>query len=249
MPTTTAAKRHTVKQGEHLSHIAALYGFSDYKAIWDYGENAELRKKRKDPHILAPGDVVAIPDPRKKTVTKPAGTSHRFKLATVVLQLRVKLIDRWDHPLHDAPCWFRIDDTDDQGHPKKAIAVYKLTNKEGLFEFPITRTAVEGELEVQASAESQKPVARQQEKFDLFVGGLEPVATNNGLRARLNNLGYFAGLAEEIEDKEQLRWAIEEFQFDHGIKPQNGDFDDPNNNTKIPTRQKLVAAHGDKEPV
>jgi peptidoglycan hydrolase-like protein with peptidoglycan-binding domain len=75
------------------------------------------------------------------------------------------------------------------------------------------------------------------------------VTTNSGLRARLNNLGYFAGLTEGIEDKEQLRWAIEEFQFDHGIKPQNGDFDDANNKTIIPTRKKLVEAHGDKEPV
>ena len=247
MPTTAAAKRHTVKQGEHLSHIAALYGFSDYKAIWDFGENSELRKKRKDPHILAPGDVVAIPDPRKKTVTKPAGTSHRFKLATVVLKLRVKMIDRWDHPLHDAPCWFRIDDTDDQGNRKAPIAVYKLTDPTGLFEFPVTRTAVEGELEVQPSAEKE-PV-RQKEKFDLFVGGLEPVTTDRGLRARLNNLGYFAGLTDGWEDREQLRWALEEFQFDNGIEP-NGDLDDDKNKPNIrATRIKLTQVHGDKEPV
>jgi hypothetical protein len=249
VPTTTAAKRHTVKQGEHLSHIAALYGFSDYKAIWDFGDNAELRKKRKDPHILAPGDVVAIPDPRQKTVSKPAGTTNRFKLATVVLQLRVKMIDRWDHALHDAPCWFRIDDTDDKGNRKAPIAVYKLTDPKGLFEFSVTRTAVEGELEVQPSAESEK-VQRRKEKFDVLVGGLDPVTTDNGLRARLNNLGYYAGLIEGFDDREQLRWALEEFQFDHGIKPQNGDLVDDKNLAKIAaTRKKLVEVHGDKEPV
>ena len=248
MPTTTA-KRHTVKQGEHLSHIAALYGFSDYKAIWDYGENAELRKTRKDPHILAAGDVVAIPDPRKKTVTKQAGAAYRFKLATVVLQLQIKLRDRWDHAIGDAPCWFRIDDTDDQGNPKPPVAVYKLTEKDGLFKHPVTRTAVEGELEVQAGA-GPEATARQKEKFDLVVGGLDPVSTDSGLRARLNNLGYFAGLPEGSGDREQLRWALEEFQFDHGIKPQNGDLDDRNNYGKIATtRKKLVEAHGDKEPV
>ena len=249
MPTTTATNRHVVKQGEHLSHIAALYGFSDYKAIWDFGENAELRKKRKDPHILAPGDVVAIPDPRQKTVSKSAGSAYRFKLATVVLQLRVKLIDRWDKPLHDAPCWFRIDDTDDQGHRKAPIAVYKQTDPTGLFEFSVTRTAVEGELEVQPSAETEK-VHRRKEKFDILVGGLDPVTTDNGLRARLNNLGYYAGLIEGFDDREQLRWALEEFQFDHGIKPQNGDLVDDKNLGKIAaTRKKLVEVHGDKEPV
>jgi N-acetylmuramoyl-L-alanine amidase len=240
------ATRHVVKPGEHLSHIAALYGFSDYKAIWDFGENAELRKKRKDPHILAPGDVVMVPAPRKKTVTKAAGSRHRFRLASVTLHLRVRLLDRWDRKLHDAPCWFRIDDTDDQGNPKKAVEAYKPTDKEGLFEFPVTRTAVEGELEVQPSAEGD----RQKEKFDLFVGGLDPVTTDSGMRARLNNLGYFAGLTEGFDDREQLRWALEEFQFDHKIKPQNGDLDDSKNQAKIAaTRKKLVEVHGDKEPL
>ena len=72
------------------------------------------------------------------------------------------------------------------------------------------------------------------------------------MRARLNKLGYFAGLTDGREDREQLRWAIEEFQHDHfppTFKP-NGDLDDPNNLAKISqTRKKLVEVHGDKEPV
>ncbi len=43
--------------------------------------------------------------------------------------------------------------------------------------------------------------------------------------------------------------TIEEFQFDNGIKPQNGDLDDPNNKKVKATLQKLVEVHGDKEPV
>lgn len=240
--------RHTVKQGEHLSHIAALYGFSDYKAIWDFGDNAELRKKRKDPHVLAPGDVVTIPPPRQKTVTKPAGTRHRFRFAATIMQLRLRLRDPFDRPIKDAPCWVRIDDTDDAGNPKPPVEVLIVSKKDGLIEHPITRTTMEAEVEVQPSADGEQP-KRERQKFDLFIGGLDPVTTNSGLRARLNNLGYFAGLTEGIEDKEQLRWAIEEFQFDNNIKPQNGDFDDANNKTIIPTRKKLVEAHGDKEPL
>ena len=240
--------RHTVKQGEHLSHIAALYGFSDYKAIWDFGDNAELRKKRKDPHVLAPGDVVTIPAPRQKTVTKPAGTRHRFRFATTIMQLRLRLRDPFDRPIKDAPCWVRIDDTDDAGNPKPPVEVLIVTKQDGLIEHPITRTTMEAEVEVQPSADNVEP-KRERQKFDLFIGGLDPVTTNSGLRARLNNLGYFAGLTEGIEDKEQLRWAIEEFQFDNNIKPQNGDFDDASNKTIIPTRKKLVEVHGDKEPL
>ena len=59
-----------------------------------------------------------------------------------------------------------------------------------------------------------------------------------------------AGPSTKAGTQSQLRWALEEFQFDHGIKPQNGDLDDPNNYGKIATtRKKLVEAHGDKEPV
>ncbi len=238
-------KRHTVKPGEHLSHIAALYGFVDYEAIWSFGENAELRKTRKDPHVLAPGDVVSIPEPRRKTETRSTGATYQFRLAPTIMQLRIRLRDPFMRPIRDAPCWLRIDDTDDEGQPKPPIRVLIVSTPDGLIEHPITRTVMEGGLEVQPSADSP----RQREKFDLFIGGLDPVTTNSGLRARLNNLGYFAGLPEGVEDKEQLRWAIEEFQFDNGIKPQNGDFDDSGNKTIKSTRKKLVDAHGDKEPV
>ena len=74
-----------------------------------------------------------------------------------------------------------------------------------------------------------------------------PVDSNEGMRARLNNLGYFAGLAND-SDTEQLRWAIEEFQHDNKISPPNGDVDDPNNRAKLrATKTKLGVIHGDHD--
>ena len=49
-------------------------------------------------------------------------------------------------------------------------------------------------------------------------------------------MGYFAGFAEK--DVDQLRWAIEEFQVDHGIKA-TGKFDDP------VTFNRIAHEHGD----
>ena len=77
------------------------------------------------------------------------------------------------------------------------------------------------------------------------------------MRGRLNNLGYFAGIGDGPEDREQLFWAIEEFQFDNklteakrdGTKLPNGDLDDASNTLKGKTRVKLVEVHGDKEPL
>ena len=54
--------KHNVKQGEHLSLIAVMYGFADHQPIWNDPANAALRQRRKHPHILMPGDIVEIPD-------------------------------------------------------------------------------------------------------------------------------------------------------------------------------------------
>jgi len=49
---------HTVAQGEHLSGIAAKYGFQKVATIWEHPDNAGLKSKRKNPHILLPGDKI-----------------------------------------------------------------------------------------------------------------------------------------------------------------------------------------------
>jgi len=243
--------RHTVKQGEHLSSIAARYGFSDYQAIWSYPENAELRKQRKDPHVLAPGDVVVVPEPRRKTVTKPTGTAHKFKLTAPIIRLEMRLLDPWQKPIDNRYCDFRVE----LGPSAVGGDENRLTDDNGRVGVNISRTAFDAEFHVfgkEKPLPSPIPRPPMSHKFDLFVGGLDPVCTPAGMRARLNNLGYFAGLTDGREDREQLRWAIEEFQRDHfppSFKP-NGDLDDDNNRAKISqTRRKLVEVHGDKEPV
>src|ERR1035438_5291586 len=57
---------YTVKQGDHLSRIADQFGFSDYRVIWDYAGNADLKAQRKNPHVLFPGDSVIIPDKEQR---------------------------------------------------------------------------------------------------------------------------------------------------------------------------------------
>jgi hypothetical protein len=54
------------------------------------------------------------------------------------------------------------------------------------------------------------------------IGDLDPVDKTPGQKARLNNLGYFAGpleekKGEEKENKTLFLSAIEEFQCDHGL--------------------------------
>lgn len=46
---------HTVAEGEHISAIAAQYGFGSHIAVWNAPANTELRSLRTDPHQLVPG--------------------------------------------------------------------------------------------------------------------------------------------------------------------------------------------------
>jgi peptidoglycan hydrolase-like protein with peptidoglycan-binding domain len=52
------------------------------------------------------------------------------------------------------------------------------------------------------------------------IGHLDPVEEVSGQKARLNNLGYFAGPLEgksEEENNVMFLSAVEEFQCDHGL--------------------------------
>src|SRR5262245_7341677 len=87
------ANKHIVQQGDCLSSIAAQYGFGDYRKIYDDPANAELKKRRPNPNVLQPGDVVNIPDRVAKTFECATGQTHRFvvKQPKALLRLDVQL--------------------------------------------------------------------------------------------------------------------------------------------------------------
>src|SRR5579862_4427830 len=91
------ARRHVVRQGECLSLIAARYGFADWRTLYDHPQNAALKRKRPNPNVLEPGDVVAIPERRIKEMTVASGQVHRFRMRVARKVLRLRLLD------HDAP--------------------------------------------------------------------------------------------------------------------------------------------------
>ncbi len=72
---------HPVEAGECLHAIAVRYGFF-WETLWNLPENAELKKLRKGPESLEPGDVVHIPDLREKVSKCPTNNSYRFRKKT-----------------------------------------------------------------------------------------------------------------------------------------------------------------------
>lgn len=200
------AKQYTVKQGDHLSGIAADNGFTDFHSIWDHPQNAELRSSR-NPHILFPGDSIYIPDPEEKSATGATGMVHIFKVNKPALFLRLRILDIVARPLANALCELGV-------RPGKMVS--KKTEETGVVEpdEEIDENAHEAELRVRPASptpQGNHPLPRDT-KFDLKIGNLNPETKLSGQQARLNNLGYFAGF--ELNDLEQFLWAAEEFECD-----------------------------------
>jgi len=243
------SKIHVVKQGEHLSGIAAQHGFRDFHNILDHPQNAEL-KARRDPHVLFPGDQIFIPDRTDKVEPGATTTAHTFAVATAPLFLRLRLRDLDNKAIGNAPYELRVESPD--------APDAQTTDGDGIIvPSPLGRLVKNGELKVTHTlppADAKEPPREETLKFDLKIGALNPETMLSGQQARLNNLGYFAGFT--VDDHDQLSWALEEFQCDHmGQKPVplakkpviTPESKDPNENTGVQdkaTQEALRKAHG-----
>ena len=226
---------HPVQPGETISSIAKDEGFANYLTIWNDPGNNGLRTIRHNPHILEVGDSVFIPDLPENVSHGTDTQRHVFALESPALLLNIQLQDLDGKPIANQSCVLRVDAKDQNGREALEDAFELVTDKNGKFSQEILEDADIGELTIGA------------DKFVIFIGLLGPIGSNEGMRARLNNLGYFAGLANDT-DTEQLRWALEEFQHDNKISPPNGDVDDPKNKAKLRTTQtKLGVIHGDRD--
>ena len=185
-----------VKQGEHICRIAREAGLADWRTVWHDGQNAELRAKRRNPNILAPGDSVFVPDPQARIEKRPTGRCHRFRRKTAELRIRLVLRDIQFRPVRDKACTLQVDG-------KKT----RLTSDaSGVVEVAIHPAAERGRLLVDDP--------RLPSVVEFEIGKLDPIDTVTGQKARLGNLGYFAG-AIDRSDTPLFRSAVEEFQLEH----------------------------------
>ena len=219
--------RHRVRQGEHISRIAELYGFFDYRTIWDHPENAELRELRASPNVLYPGDEVYVPEKQQKTVRRPTTALHTFTVRRSPLKLRVRALDFLNRPLAGTAV------------PSIEGEVLELElDGDGVVEIDIPRAAMSGDfvlpgLPSEGVEEAEPPPLVQ---TDLRIGVLDPIETETGQNARLINLGYLDGPVDGPFHEAVVRLAVENFQVDNDL-PFTGELDDA-------TRAKLVEVHG-----
>ncbi len=192
---------HTVEQGEFLALIAKQNGFGSFLTIWNHENNADLKALRENPNILLPGDQVFIPDKQAKQVEIKGGQSTKFQVQQDKLLLRLVLDEQFGTPLAQTECEVSVD----------GVTRKKTTDDNAVLEFVVAAAAQDIEVTVKEKGNPLEGVV-----IPVKIGHLDPVEVPTGQSARLNNLGYFAGPIDTIDEK-LLASAVEEFQCDHGL--------------------------------
>ncbi len=192
---------HEVTQGEHLSSIAAQYGFPDYTKVWNHPGNAELKELRKNPNVLFDGDVLFIPDKEQKQESGATTQRHTYEISMSQLMLNLVLEDSYEKPIAGAPVYLTLGEK-----------VCNMTSDaNGKVQQVIPMDVQQCNLLIKSDA-----TAYSDEFFNVMVGYLDPIDTLSGQSARLNNLGYFAGTPNDANDPD-FQSAVQEFQCDHNL--------------------------------
>ncbi len=208
-------KKYTVKQGDCLSKIGAEHGIY-WKTIYNHPENAEFKKKRQNPNLIYPGDIIFIPEKEKKVEDKPDAQKHSFKLKGVPANLKLRLLESYE-PYANIEYSLEIDGAVVSEDGAK-------TDDDGIIEHNIDPKAQEGVL----------TLGEDNVEFKLRLGGLDPINTPEGVQGRLHNLGHYTGKIDG--NLEHASDALRQFQRRFGLKA-TGKIDDE-------TRNKLEEIHG-----
>ncbi|MGK3988663.1 peptidoglycan-binding protein [Sorangium sp. So ce136] len=211
--------QHIVRQGECLSSIAPKYGFADWRVIYNHPDNAEFKKRRPNPNLIYPGDVLVIPDMEPKAVEVPTGGKHVFtvKVPKTVLRLLLEVEEPFAYELK-----------------YRDVVVSGTTDGKSPIEHPIPADLDGAELAAWPDTPGNEEARAGGVTWALQLGHLDPIESASGVQGRLKNLGYFS---REVDGKDgpELANALAWYQSASGLEP-TGVLDDA-------TRAKLLKRH------
>jgi hypothetical protein len=203
--------KYTVQGGDCATSIAAKNGFATYHDVYDHADNADLRKHRPNPNLLAPGDVLVIPYRKPKTLLLATGKKHTIVLKRPKAELRLNLHDLVGKKLAGAS--FRL--------TLASKTIFGASDANGLVKAPIPPELTTASLEI----DLPKPPSPQDAASDglvlpketfalpttaedgtkdykpltkliwtLSIGDLGPADAIKGVQRRLHNLGFAAAI-------------------------------------------------------
>lgn len=219
---------HEVCDGECINSIADQTGHY-WETIWNDGGNADLKSKRKNPDVLLPGDLLVIPPLDETPESGATEARHRFRRkGGVQLILRV-LKEGHDDRIHaldpekNKPWEYNDAPKEDEKSPEdepEANQRYKLdidgtlfegtTDGDGVLKHSIPASARFGRLTLRQGATDERVI-------ELEIGHMDPITEPIGAAKRLNNLGFYCGVSEEMT--ESIRAALRRFQQAKGLDP------------------------------
>jgi hypothetical protein len=189
--------QYSVAQGDCISSIAARCG-TPWETLWNHPDNASLKQTRQDPNVLFPGDVVTIPDKETRREQCPTDQKHKFQKKDSLPRIKIRLLID-DKPRANIPYELQV----------AGRTVNGSTNSDGYLEEDIPPDAQNGVLIVAEGT--------TREIYNLGLGTLDPIDTEEGVRERLESLGFDA----EVD----LAAAVRAFQSKQGLDP-SGTIDD-----------------------
>ena len=195
------AIRHIARQGDCLASIAAEHGIHDVHEVRGHADNEALREQRPTPTVLAPGDVVAVPERTPRTFSCREGGQHRFVAQLPRTRLRIRLVQHGE-ALAGEPFVVEVGGRRIEG----------TTDGDGLLDVPVPA------LEHVALV----ALERAGEAFAVGLGQLDPLDSDSGIAQRLGSLGF----GPAAPGSESLAGAIARFRQAHGLDAGGGADDD-----------------------
>lgn len=187
------ATNHEVQEGDCIYSIAFEYGFFA-DTIWNHPNNGVLKKQRKDPSVLMPGDKVFVPDTRLKEAPRPTGQLHKFRCKNTPKKLRVQFL-RLNKPIPNLKYKLDIDGKERDGK----------TDSSGWLVESISPNAQNATVTLESG-----------KKYELQLGCSDPVEEVTGIQGRLRVLGYYEGDVDGTMD-EKTKESLKVFQKSNNL--------------------------------
>jgi N-acetylmuramoyl-L-alanine amidase len=208
------SQTHTVKQGESLLSIAYEYNFNDWKSIYNHPKNKELRIKRPEPQILAPGDKIFIPS--KNSASSLSARAHKkqtFKKGELEAFIRINLKNIQNEPYKNLNYKLEVRGKKEEGK----------TDNNGQLQMRIHPKIQKGKLILWDDKNPDKKLV-----WILKIGHMDPDDRISGIQGRLNNLGFYTGPIDgRLNDK--MIEELKTFQKKNNLQP-SGELDEQTKN-------------------